>query len=105
MASGFSEAVLFSRWKEGFSIPPSLRASLAEAVAFLFPPSPSSEGATPSIVVSPVTGVVEEANTELEDEPQKLNEDPYGAWIARIRDISACGELMSADEYEAFVQK
>ena len=52
-----------------------------------------------------VAGVVEEVNTQLEDEPQMLNEDPYGAWIARIRDISACGELMSADEYEAFVQQ
>ena len=58
-----------------------------------------------SDVVSPVTGVVEEANTELEDEPQKLNEDPYGAWIAKIKDISAYGELMTAEEYEAFVQK
>ena len=58
-----------------------------------------------SDVMSPCTGVIEEVNTELEDEPQLLNEDPYGAWIARIRDISACCELMSADEYEAFVQK
>ena len=58
-----------------------------------------------SDVVSPVTGVVEEANTELEDEPQKLNEDPYGAWIAKIKDISSFGELMSASEYEAFIQK
>ena len=57
-----------------------------------------------SDVVSPVTGVVEEANTELEDEPQKLNEDPYGAWIAKIKDISAFGELLSAGEYEAFIQ-
>ena len=58
-----------------------------------------------SDVVSPVTGVVEEANTELEDEPQKLNEDPYGAWIAKIKDISAFGELLSAEEYEAFIEK
>ena len=58
-----------------------------------------------SDVVSPVTGVVEEANTELEDEPQKLNEDPYGAWIAKIKDISAFGELLNAEEYEAFIQK
>ena len=58
-----------------------------------------------SDVVSPVTGVVEAVNTDLEDEPQKLNEDPYGAWIAKIRDISAFGELLSAGEYEAFVQK
>ncbi len=58
-----------------------------------------------SDVMSPVTGVVEEANTELEDEPQKLNEDPYGAWIAKIKDISAFGELLSAEEYEAFIEK
>ncbi len=58
-----------------------------------------------SDVVSPVTGVVEEANTELEDEPQKLNEDPYGAWIAKIKNISAFGELLSAEEYEAFIEK
>ena len=58
-----------------------------------------------SDVMSPVTGVVAEVHAELEDEPQMLNEDPYGAWIAKIKDISACGELMSADEYEAFVQK
>ena len=58
-----------------------------------------------SDVVSPVTGVVEEVNTQLEDEPQKLNEDPYGAWIAKIKDISAFGELLSAEEYEAFIEK
>ena len=58
-----------------------------------------------SDVVSPVTGVVEEVNTQLEDEPQKLNEDPSGAWIAKIKDVSAFGELLNAQEYEAFTQK
>ena len=58
-----------------------------------------------SDVMSPVDGVIAEVNTELEDEPQLLNEDPYGAWIAKIKDISSFGELMSADEYEAFVQQ
>ena len=58
-----------------------------------------------SDVMSPCTGVIAEVNAELEDEPQLLNEDPYGAWIAKIQDISSFGELMSADEYEAFVQQ
>ena len=58
-----------------------------------------------SDVMSPCTGVIAEVNTELEDEPQMLNEDPYGAWIAKIKDVSAFGELMSASEYEAFIQK
>ena len=58
-----------------------------------------------SDVMSPCTGVIAEVNTELEDEPQMLNEDPYGAWIAKIKDITAFGELMTAEEYEAFIQK
>lgn len=58
-----------------------------------------------SDVMSPCTGVIAEVNTELEDEPQMLNEDPYGAWIAKIKDVSAFGELMTAEEYEAFIQK
>ena len=58
-----------------------------------------------SDVMSPVTGVVAEVNTQLEDEPQLLNEDPYGAWIAKIKDITAYGELLTAEEYEAFIQE
>lgn len=58
-----------------------------------------------SDVMSPCTGVIAEVNAELDDEPQLLNEDPYGAWIAKIKDISAYAELMSADEYEAMVNK
>ena len=58
MVSGSSEAVLFFPWMEGFSIPPFLTASFAEAVASLFPPSPSSEGATSSILVNTGSGEV-----------------------------------------------
>ena len=56
-----------------------------------------------SDVMSPVTGVVEEVNEELADEPQKMNEEPYEAWFVRVKDITDRDELMSADEYEAFV--
>ena len=58
MVSGSSEAVLFFPWMEGFSIPPFLTASFVEAVASLFLPSPSSEGATSSILVNTGSGVV-----------------------------------------------
>ena len=58
MVSGSSEAVIFFPWMEGFLIPPFLAASFAEAVASLFPPSPSSEGATSSILVNTGSGVV-----------------------------------------------
>ena len=34
-----------------------------------------------SDVYSPVTGKVSEINEELLDAPEKINEDPYGAWL------------------------
>ena len=58
LASGSSEAVLFSPWKEGLSIPPLLKASLAEVVVSLCPPSPSSEGATSNILINTGSGMV-----------------------------------------------
>ena len=57
-----------------------------------------------SDVISPVTGVIAEVNEELLDAPEKLNEDPYGAWIARIEQIVDKTELLDAAAYEAFTQ-
>lgn len=55
-----------------------------------------------SDVFSPVTGEVIEINESLEDEPEKLNDDPYGeGWLFRVR-LSDAGEidgLMEADAY------
>ncbi len=56
-----------------------------------------------SDVICPVTGVVAEANEELMDAPEKLNEDPYGAWIAKISEISATEDLLDADGYQAYI--
>jgi glycine cleavage system H protein len=37
------------------------------------------------ILPSPVTGTVVEVNAELEDEPERINEDPYGGgWFAVV---------------------
>ena len=59
-----------------------------------------------SDVMAPCTGIIAEVNSDLDDEPQLLNEDPYGAWIVKIKDVSGYSEtLMSADEYEALVSK
>lgn len=39
-----------------------------------------------SDILTPVSGTVVEANAELEERPQLLNEDPEGeGWIAKIR--------------------
>ena len=55
-----------------------------------------------SDVVCPVTGEVAEVNEELADAPETLNNDPYGAWIAKIENISDFEELLTAEEYRAY---
>ncbi len=57
-----------------------------------------------SDVYSPVSGVVAEINEELLDHPELINSDPYGAWMIRVSDIEGQEELMTAGEYEAFVE-
>ncbi|HEY8767545.1 MAG TPA: glycine cleavage system protein GcvH [Dehalococcoidia bacterium] len=60
-----------------------------------------------SELFSPVSGEVLERNETLADNPQWVNDDPYGdGWMIRVR-LSATGEidkLMSAEEYETFLQ-
>lgn len=54
-------------------------------------------------VICPVTGEVAEVNEELADQPQLLNEDPYGAWIAKVENITDFAELLTAEEYAALI--
>lgn len=54
-----------------------------------------------SDLICPVSGVVCEINEELEDSPENLNEDPYGAWIIKVENVTAEEELLSAADYEA----
>lgn len=58
-----------------------------------------------SDVMSPVSGSVAEVNEELDDSPELLNSDPYGAWIMKIENITDFSELLSAEEYEAFTKE
>ena len=61
-----------------------------------------------SDVYSPVTGEVVEVNDALEDNPELVNEKPYGTgWMMRVRmtDPSELGALMEVDEYEAFLRQ
>ena len=54
-----------------------------------------------SDLLSPVTGVVCEINEELLDAPENLNNDPYGAWIIKVENITDYAELLDAAAYEA----
>ena len=59
-------------------------------------------------VNAPISGEVTEVNTELEDNPEWVNEDPYGkAWLVKITpsDSGQLDELMDAAAYEAFVKE
>ena len=54
-----------------------------------------------SDLISPVSGVICAVNEELDDSPELLNEDPYGAWIIKVENVTAEEELLEADAYEA----
>ena len=55
-----------------------------------------------SDLVSPVSGSICAVNEELADAPETLNNDPYGASIAKIENISDFEELLTAEEYRAY---
>lgn len=57
-----------------------------------------------SDVYAPVSGVVSEINEELLDTPELINEAPYDAWFVKVKEISEKEELLSAGEYQAFVE-
>ena len=56
-----------------------------------------------SDLYSPVSGTVVEKNDELEDAPEKVNEDAYEAWIIKVEmsDPSELEGLMDAASYKA----
>lgn len=58
-----------------------------------------------SDIISPVSGTVAEVNEELGDAPERINEDAYAAWIVRLSDLSDLDDLLSAQEYEAFIKE
>ena len=59
-----------------------------------------------SDVVAPLSGEVLEVNQKAVDEPEIVNEDPYGeGWLIRIRvsDASEVDSLMDSEAYRAHV--
>ena len=61
---------------------------------------------TVSDLFLPVSGEVIEFNETLEDEPERVNSDPYGdGWMIKVKcsDVSQLDDLMSADDYKNLV--
>ncbi len=61
-----------------------------------------------SDLYSPVSGSVAEVNDAIVDNPEVINEDPYGdAWMIKVElgSSSELDDLMSADEYQKFIEE
>jgi glycine cleavage system H protein len=59
-----------------------------------------------SDVIAPLSGEILEVNQKAVDEPEVVNDDPYGeGWLVRIRlaDPSEVGALLDATAYQAHV--
>jgi len=56
-------------------------------------------------VYAPVAGTVTAANGELDSAPEKINEDPYAAWMFKMKPDNAddLNGLMDAVAYQAHV--
>ena len=61
---------------------------------------------TVSDLFLPLSGEIVEFNDDLEDEPEKVNSDPYGeGWMVKIKigDPSEADELLSDEDYKALI--
>ena len=61
---------------------------------------------TVSDLYLPIAGEIIEFNESLEDEPEKVNSDPYGeGWMIKVKfsDESQLEELLSANAYKEIV--
>jgi glycine cleavage system H protein len=58
-----------------------------------------------SDLVAPISGTIEQVNTEVQSKPELLNEDPYGkAWLLIIKPTNLQAELPSLMDYNKAVE-
>ena len=59
-----------------------------------------------SDLIAPISGEVVEINERLEDEPEYINEDPYDAWIVKVKlsDADELESLLSPEDYESKIE-
>jgi glycine cleavage system H protein len=61
---------------------------------------------TVSDLFLPLSGEIIEFNESLQDEPEKVNSDPYGeGWMIKLKcsDLSQVDGLMSAEDYKELI--
>lgn len=61
---------------------------------------------TASDLFSPVAGEIVAVNAALQDAPEQVNDDAYGAWLFCIKadDLSGLDQLMNADAYRRMIE-
>jgi glycine cleavage system H protein len=60
-----------------------------------------------SEIYAPMAGTVVDVNADLSDNPERLNEDPYGeGWIFALEldDPAQLDELLDAEGYRALIE-
>ena len=57
------------------------------------------------LFTSPVSGTVTEVNEAIADDPPKVNEDCYGAWLIKVSDVTGTEELLDSKAYEEVCEK
>jgi glycine cleavage system H protein len=58
-------------------------------------------------LITPVSGEIVEVNETLNDQPEKVNEDPYGSgWmiVVKLKDPGELDSLMPASDYKTFTE-
>lgn len=61
---------------------------------------------TVSDLFLPIAGEILEVNAALEDSPESVNQDPYGAgWMVKVKiaDAGQLGSLLKADAYKELI--
>ncbi len=61
-----------------------------------------------SEVYAPLSGEVTEVNSAFEENPERINEDPYGeGWLVKVKlaDASEAEDLMDAEAYEKMLEE
>lgn len=56
-----------------------------------------------SDLIAPMSGVVVEVNEDLENEPERINQDAYANWIVKVKlsDLSELDKLLTSEGYQA----
>ncbi|WP_303904812.1 glycine cleavage system protein GcvH [Thiohalomonas denitrificans] len=59
-----------------------------------------------SDIYAPVDGEITAVNEQLEDAPERVNQDPYGeGWLFRMRPSGDLSGLLDADAYNGMIEE